>query len=382
MKTIKYIVITGLLPLFSLLLSCKNSQNSKELEPGTNEYSKFFTIEEDGDFPTLSITEAWNNKNTVKSYRLIPRDHDGISSGYDPECIPFPLQRIICMSTSHIAYLDALGADSLIKGVSGSRYINNEKILNGIKTGKIIDVGYEASLDYEIVKSLNPDVVFAYGIQGSDNTYLEKLKRYGIRVISLPDFLEEHPLGKLEYIKIFGYLTGEKELADSIFNERAEIYNTLCEKVNSLDNRSLIPVIVNTPWKDTWYIPGKQSNFSHMLYDAGGYIVGAKEGEINASPHSVEEAYMLCMKAEYWLNPGSISSTQELISINPLFTSVPPIKNNNIYNNTLRSSPGGGNDFFESGVVEPHLILEDLIRILHPGLLPDGEMHYYIKVES
>lgn len=369
-------IATKLPLLIFLFVSCKSSQNREDFTLNPDSYSNFFAFESDNTSSTLLIAEAWEKGEPIKRYKLIPRDSPEYNAS-DIYSLPVPLQKIVCMSTSHIAFLEAIGADSLITGVSGARYINNPKILEGIRDGSIVDIGYEALLDYEVVKTLNPDVVFAYGIQGSDNTYIEKLKQYGITVLSLPDFLEQEPLGKLEYIKIFGRLTGRECVADSIFNTRANIYNTLCEQVNSLEETSPVPVIVNTPWKDIWYIPGKKSNFSHLIHDAGGYIVGAKDGEINASPYSVESAYMLCMESKYWLNLGSISSVDELIAINPLFTSVPPIVNGKIFNNTLRSGSGGGNDFYETGVVEPHLILEDLIRILHPGLLPEGKLHYY-----
>jgi iron complex transport system substrate-binding protein len=42
---------------------------------------------------------------------------------------------------------------------------------------------------------------------------------------------------------------------------------------------------------------------------------------------------------------------------------------------------GGGNDFFESGVINPHLILKDMIKIFHPDLLTDHQLHYYMKLK-
>jgi iron complex transport system substrate-binding protein len=40
-------------------------------------------------------------------------------------------------------------------------------------------------------------------------------------------------------------------------------------------------------------------------------------------------------------------------------------------------SRGIANDYWESGIINPHVILADLINILHPELLPDHKLHYY-----
>ena len=52
-----------------------------------------------------------------------------------------------------------------------------------------------------------------------------------------------------------------------------------------------------------------------------------------------------------------------------------------MYNNNLRISPGGGNDYFESAPVNPNRVLADLIEIFHPGLITDHELFYYKKLE-
>ena len=41
----------------------------------------------------------------------------------------------------------------------------------------------------------------------------------------------------------------------------------------------------------------------------------------------------------------------------------------------------GGNDYYESGIVRPDLVLEDFIRILHPEVLPDNDLFYYKNLE-
>ena len=51
-----------------------------------------------------------------------------------------------------------------------------------------------------------------------------------------------------------------------------------------------------------------------------------------------------------------------------------------IYNNPLRTTPEGGNDFWESGAVRPDLILEDLIQVFHYD--GSGNLNYYFRLED
>ena len=59
---------------------------------------------------------------------------------------------------------------------------------------------------------------------------------------------------------------------------------------------------------------------------------------------------------------------------------MPAFSGARIFNNNKRATPGGGNDFWESGTVFPDLVLEDLIRVLHPGVLPEQPFNYYVEI--
>ena len=52
------------------------------------------------------------------------------------------------------------------------------------------------------------------------------------------------------------------------------------------------------------------------------------------------------------------------------------MRNGDVYNNTLRTTPSGGNDFYESAVVNPDLLLRDLVKIFHPELIEEDFVYY------
>ena len=90
---------------------------------------------------------------------------------------------------------------------------------------------------------------------------------------------------------------------------------------------------------------------------------------------SVEQALGYSAEADIWLNTGWCDTRIDLYSQNPVFRSMQVPK---IFNNTLRMTQGGGNDFWESGAVRPDLILHDLVQILHHQT-PDT-LYYYKEV--
>ena len=294
------------------------------------------------------------------------------------------LTDVICMSSSHVAALSALGADTLISAVSGIRYISDPDIRerwimtrdNALSPGfkPVYDIGYEADLDYERIMKIDPDLLLTYTVSGAEPQYVAKLRSLGIPVLVLHDHLEDHPLARAEYLRLFGALTGRQDLADSLFNEVRDRYLSLCS------DEVTCKVLLNIPYGDAWYIPGGDSYMARLVRDAGGEILGSEEGSRHSSVVSMEQAYMLSQQADIWLNPGHCRSRDELSRIHQLFPKFGPLaKGLPIYNNTLRTTPEGGNDFWESGAVRPDLVLEDL-RDIFSGAVTDS-LNYHIKVD-
>ena len=281
-----------------------------------------------------------------------------------------PFGKIVCMSSSYIGYLDAIGCDSVICAVSGKDYIT----LPSIHERGVPDIGYEASPDYETVVSLNPDIVIAYTVSDMEPQYIARLRSLGVRVAVIYDQMEEHPLARAEYMRFFGALTGRRAESDSAFAFVRDRYISLRREV-----QKPAKVLVNIPYADQWYIPGGDSYMSQLVRDAGGEVLGSVPGTSSSSVISVERAYSLSAQADFWLDTGWCNTLEQLHGANPLFGDFPVI-GRQVWNNTLRATPGGGNDFWESGAARPDLILEDLVKIFSAaaGTVP---LNYYLRVE-
>jgi ABC-type Fe3+-hydroxamate transport system, periplasmic component len=297
-------------------------------------------------------------------------------SGHRVKAVSGNAKRIVCMSTTHIAALHALGADSLIVGVSGGQYVSNPGIRRRIEEGTVSDIGYEAGIDWEKLISLKPDIVFVYDVAGENAPYIEKMKRFHLKVMMIDDYLQEDPIARLGILRKYGEILGLEARADSIITSTTRQYDSL--KLIAA-KASKVMVLMNVPYRNVWYIAGADNYLSKLVSDAGGTVVGAGKGA-KSHPYSVEEAFLLSQKSDIWLLQTNDSTLSAVESQNPLFRKVTPLRSGNVWNNSLHTTPGGGNDFWEDGIVEPQYILEDMIRMFHPGLLPDGEFHFYRKL--
>ena len=361
-----------------VLCGCATRPSQQNTPSGqTIEYAKYFSISSpDSTIKTITVTDLWSGKERRENYTLVPKElyHKYKS---DPHAIPYPVECCICMSTSHVAFLSSLSQTEKIKGISGTRFVYNPDVRALIERGEIKDVGSENLLNFELAMSLRPDLIFAYGISGTDNSYIEKLRELGMKVIVVADYLENHPLGRMEYIKLFGELTGKRAVADSIFNHAKREYLALKEEMHEkLRGHAATKILINSPFNGIWYIPGGENYMSLLIKDAGGHILGSREGETESDRISLEKAYMYALKADIWLNPGEYT-LKELSELYPLFSKIPALERGLVYNNGKRHTLAGGSDFWESGVVEPHIVLRDLSIILHPELYDTNDSLKY-----
>ena len=317
------------------------------------------------------------------------------------------VKRVVCLSTTHIAYLDAINETRSIVGVSGRQYIYNDKLRNAK------DVGYESAINYEALMSLEPDVVFAYAVPGQPADYIQKIRQLGMNVVEVPEHLEDHPLGKAEFLVAFAAFFDKEVMAMEQFHwiyQTYEEYRRLARQtvtlrqrrkaaengnrkpepidtphntpINTSQDTSFKPVkvLINAPFKDVWYIPGTESHQHILIRDAGGVVLGSEPGK-KTTVISTEQAYIHSLEAEFWLHPNQFSDLKSLAALDQRFARSKAVRLGNVWNNNLRSTPGGGSDYFESGAVSPHLILADLIAIFYPEALPKHKFVFYKKLD-
>lgn len=343
-------------------------------------YADGFELYEHGRSTVLEVKRPWQGaEGDGGIFYFLSRDGEQAPSGFDGMVIDLPLENAVCMSSSYVAFLEKLGSQDIIKGVSGAEFISSGYVRHQVAERNIRDVGYENGLNYEVLIDIDPDVIFAYGVNGENSVVTAKVRELGINTLYIGEYLENTALGKAEWLVVFGEICGKRELAENIFAEISSEYEAAKLLVAEVAERP--QVMLNAPWRDVWFVPGDSNYMVRLINDAGGSYVCAGEDTPDTRPIGVEQAYVYAVKADMWLNPGSADNVAELIAVNPGFKDIPSVRKGDVFNNNAVKTPGGGSDFWESGAVSPDVVLKDLIKIMHPELLPEYEMHYYKKLD-
>ncbi|HCI55665.1 MAG TPA: ABC transporter substrate-binding protein [Bacteroidales bacterium] len=344
-------------------------------------YASHLNIEESEDYSKLSVINPWQKTTETRFEYYLVRNRGKKPDVEDSSMIiNVPVKKLILMSTTYIPMISALGVAGAIKGVSGTNFIYDNEIRKMVSNGLIQDVGYEENLDKERIINIAPDLVIAYGVSGETAGYSSKLREFGIKVLFNADYLEETPLGRAEWIKMFGALFCLQDKADSIFNSIESEYNKLKLYIDKkIDSKP--EVMLGLPWQNVWYITPGNSYLSNLIDDAGGNYIWKELTANYAVPMGIENVFVKAEHAEYWLNTGDASSLSQIFAIDRRFAFLPPVIKGNVYNNNKRISQGGGNDYWESGTIKPHIILKDIASIIHPELFEGYELFYYKKLE-
>jgi iron complex transport system substrate-binding protein len=293
--------------------------------------------------------------------------------------IPVPVNRVICLSTSHLAFLEQLGELAKVTGISGARYVSNPSIQKGIREGVIKDVGYGSNLNYEEIIRQKPDLVLVYGVDAEISGCLDKFRELQIPAVIVAEYLEPNPLGKAEWIKLVAPFFRKEDMADSLYDLTERRYLKWCGVAAGLPERPA--VMVGLPYRDSWWIPGGESYMARLIADAGGNYLGRNNASRESSVISMEDAIHLFSPAEFWINAGMINRKSEILALDQRFERLAFYRKARIFNNNKLSTPAGGMDFWESGTVKPDLILRDLITIFHPGILPSDSLTYYQEIK-
>lgn len=338
-------------------------------------YASNFEIlgEENRQSTLIRVTSPWQGENTPTRELFIRRDGEPLPEGFSGEVLEGDAERIVCMSSTQIAMLHLAGAADNIVGVSGIRFITDQNIQS--RRAEIGDVGYDGNINYELLVSLKPDLVLLYGISGEDPME-RKLRELGIPFMYVSEYVEESPLGKAEWMIAVAETVGHRTRAEEVFGQIPDNYESLCRRVAEA-NVKRPKVMLNMPYGDSWFLPPTDSYFVTLINDAGGEYIYKKNNSRSSTAVDMEEAYMLADAADVWMNLGSgINSAADIRRELPKFGDLGVVNRPDLYNNTLRSTAGGGNDFFESGVVNPDLVLRDLIKALHPELVAEPFTYY------
>jgi iron complex transport system substrate-binding protein len=367
-----------------ILFAC-NQEKTKDKKVVTNtistkvevKYAKGFSIEKFSGYKVLTLYNAWKGEKTNYKYVLYRENKPkGID---DAIFIKTPIKTIACMSLTHIAFIDKLNQNNSIVALSGCDYVSNNEVKGRIETNKIKEIGQEQQLNYEMLIDNKPDVIMAYGIDESSKKNLTKMKELGLSVVLNAEYMENHPLGQAEWLKFVGAFYELENEAEELFLSIEEEYLDLKKNATQFKNKP--SVFLGMPWNGVWYLAGGESFQAQLLNDAGANYLWADNEEKSNFTVDKEVIIEKAIDADYWINLNSYNTIDEVVAYDTKFAKFKSVKEKQLFNNNKRLNKSGGNDFWESGIVSPHLILKDLITIFHPEEAANQELFYYKKLD-
>ena len=358
-----------------LLLSCRGGGeafSAPEVD-STIQYANNLSIEDvvEG-IMVVELRDPWDTLKLRQRYILADR------SAVVPEKIPegtlirVPVERAVVYTSVHSSLVEQLGALGSLCGVCEPQYITSSEILRLVSEGTIADLGLATAPNLEKIMDLEAEIIIASPLENSGFGSAEKL---GIPIVEAADYMENHPLGRTEWVKFYGLLFGRGSEADSIFEATANHYNEL--KSLALSAKTRPTVLLEKRYGPAWAVPCGDSYIARMHADAGADYVFADISGTNSTPLTFENVLDRASGADFWLfkydGDYTLKSLKEEF---PPYAGFDAFGRGAIYGcNTLTTS------YYDDITLHPDLVLEDFIAIYHPGLLPGHSQRYYLPLQ-
>ena len=343
-------------------------------------YASGFDVEYHNNYKIVTVTNPWQGAQESFRYVLLQCGTPA-PQGVEGAVVEVPVKNIIAMSTTYLPTLEDLGLIDRLIGLDSYMWTTNPAVRTRIESGDIAEIGGGAAVNVELTLDLDPALVMTYGTGLADYDTHPVLLEAGIPVALNGDFVEQSPLGRAEWMKFIALFFNREADAAAQFDTVAAEYHAVAELTATLTERP--SVLIGSVYNGVWYVSGGGSYMAELLADAGAAYLWSDEGDVGALPLDFESVYAAAAEAEFWLNPDNSFwfTVENVLDSDPRYGDFAPLKRGRMYNNNARVNKNGGNAYYEEGAAHPERVLKDLVKILHPHLLPDHELRFYQQVQ-
>lgn len=325
----------------------------------------------------MDVRCPWDTTLSLGQFALVKDSVAKLEKGTTK--IKAPVQSVISFSATQWAVFLRLGEVDRVKGILEGRFVSDSTMRSLLVQQKVYDIGTEAAADIERIIQIQPDILlyspYFDGNQGGLNVS-------GAALFPFADYTENTPLGRAEWIRIIGMLSGCEEKADAWFDDIERRYNTLSTLCAEVEHRPT--VFSDLAFNGQWYVAGGQSYMAKLFADAGADYIWKDNPSTASVPMDAESILAKAQHAEYWrvVNSNPFPMTYALLAKeNPVYTLFDAYKNHQIIVCDILQT-----GYFEQSQSEPDLLLADFIRLFHPELLTgewaDYQPRYYHLMEE
>lgn len=373
----KFSIIPLLFAVF--LVSCTGKTAKTEREQATDSlklsYAEGYAIKYFQDYKEVIVYSPWVKGSVYARYYLV-KDTKTKTPGNGTK-VQIPLQTLVATSVTHFEFLSLLGELQTVNGVCSPKIIYNAELNKRIGEGKIADLGDAFNINVEKTLQLKPAAVMMSGYNQND-PYALRVSQAGIPVVFNNEWMETSLLARAEWIKFVAAFYDKEKLADSIFAGVDKRYNDIKAKAAAVKNKPNI--MAGSNFRGTWYMPSGRNFMGKLFADAGARYFYVNDTTAGSLPLNVETVLKNFSQTDVWLN-CNFNSIADLVNADAKHAYFRPVKLKQVYSFNKRLLPSTANDFWESAVARPDLLLSDVIAILHPEILPGYELVYAQKLK-
>ncbi|WP_075591224.1 ABC transporter substrate-binding protein [Labilibacter marinus] len=348
----------------------KGMQKNTPIATYKPSYANRFKVEYFKDHKRVEVVHPWDSTQAPIVSIL---SEDSLFLQENPDAIKIPVERWVSVTSTQISYANELEVLQQVVGMAEPQYVSNPIVQKGIREGTIRNIGSAFAPDAELLMALHPDMMM---ISPFKEDFYGPVRSAGIKIATNCSYLENTPLGRVEWLVYVATFFNKEEQAKSIVEEIAKRYHDVKEIALKADSKPT--VFTGKTYQGVWYTAAAESYNANFLKDANvNYIFKDRHGTGSLS-YDFETVYESAANSEFWsliVNSPETYGYSLLSQEDERYADFRAFKEKNvIYSNSNKSM------IYEKGLMEPDVILQDLVQLLHPELGLDKELVYYQKL--
>lgn len=402
-----YILLCGATAAL-LMAACQGGKTAAaDAEAGDTlemKYAKLLTIVKHGDGEDASdngegadyqyaeaiITNPWKAGTMLHRYILIPKGKEGdktvamlarrrsTGARCTTDTVRTPVESNLVFTAPHCQLLTELGCQNAITGVCDKDYINIPDIKSRAQADAkvahpIMDCGSSMQPDIERIIALHPEALLISPFENSGG--YGKLDKLRIPVIETADYMETSPLGRAEWIKLYGLLLGSSK-ADSLFSAIEKEYLQLKAEAAKLPLG--LSILTERKTGNVWYVPGGKSTMGILLRDAHARYIFADDTHSGSLSMSPEQIIAKGNQVDVWAFKyfgGNALTKQDLLAEYQGYQALKAFQTGTVYETDTSCEP-----YFELTSFHPEILLREFIILSHPEAGDKfGKLRFYKK---
>ncbi len=346
----------------------------------TPDHAEGWSVAYHGHFKVLTLHNPWRGAEETFQYLLVQCGAPTPEGFDDTPAIEVPVRSVAALTSTVLPHLHELGLLERLVAVDRFDYINTAAVREMIDAGAVQEAGTGTGVNTEILIDVDPELIITFAYGNLDYDTHPKLIEAGLPVALTAGYMETSPLGRTEWLKVTALFFNQEKQAERVFGGIVDRYAKMAELAAGVEEKPT--VLVGIARRESWRVPGGNSYFARYIADAGGAYLWRDDESTGSIPLSMENVFEAATDADIWLaNTGSWSGAADILAADERYGSLAAVEQGSVYSNNALVNEWGGNDYWETGVANPDLVLADLIKIFHPDLLPEHELIWFHQLD-